>query len=327
MNSIIALPIAAALPVAAPAIAAEQPDDNAAMLARAEQIVETLRTKYVADGWTLFEPAAEDMLGFFRRRLEGKPERDNEFKQDVVEFLGAHGQSLDWVLFGDPNVMICRLAAATSKERGEPDQALIDLTDQYCAAAAEFDRLNKIANDFEDDRLGNNEPPENLRVRASDTALNIPQPDDASGRHRIHGFEFYDLGEVEKLRKSKWTDWERTGKTDYDDGGFTVTVRYKQPSPEARARADEIIQAYDQWLRAAERLPRAERVAQNARDNASMHATRLEKRIIATRAMTTEGMAAKARCAETMGFKPGLEDFSVSIAQDLLALMKASAAA
>jgi len=54
---------------------------------------------------------------------------------------------------------------------------------------------------------------------------------------------------------------------------------------------------------------------------------RLEERIIATRATTTEGMAAKARCAETMDFEPGLEDFSVSIAQDLLALMKASAAA
>jgi hypothetical protein len=54
---------------------------------------------------------------------------------------------------------------------------------------------------------------------------------------------------------------------------------------------------------------------------------RLEKRIIATRATTTEGMAAKARCAEIMDFEPGLESFSVSIAEDLLALTKVSAEA
>jgi len=54
--------ITAPLPTAAPAIAAERPYDHAGALARAEQIVETLRTKYVADGWALFEPAAEEMF-------------------------------------------------------------------------------------------------------------------------------------------------------------------------------------------------------------------------------------------------------------------------
>jgi hypothetical protein len=40
LSWIVALPIAAALPVAAPALAAEQPSDYAAMLTRAEQIVD-----------------------------------------------------------------------------------------------------------------------------------------------------------------------------------------------------------------------------------------------------------------------------------------------
>ena len=64
MNTIASLPITAASPVATPAIAVKHPyDDSPAALARAEQIVETLRTKYVADGWTLFEPAAEQIAG------------------------------------------------------------------------------------------------------------------------------------------------------------------------------------------------------------------------------------------------------------------------
>jgi hypothetical protein len=54
--------ITAALPTAAPA----HPRPNVRMtmraLWRAEQIVETLRTKYVADGWALFEPAVEEMF-------------------------------------------------------------------------------------------------------------------------------------------------------------------------------------------------------------------------------------------------------------------------
>jgi hypothetical protein len=173
MNTMVSLPIVAALPIAAPAMAAEHPDDHAATLARAEQIVETLRTNYVAEGWTLFEPAAEEMLGFFRRRLEGKPERDNEFKMDVVEFFAAHGQSLDWVLFGDPSVMICRLAAAKSEERGEPDHTLIELADGYLVAAAEETRLNGILDQMHGERGETGKNPRGYRTvkRAYDKAV------------------------------------------------------------------------------------------------------------------------------------------------------------
>jgi hypothetical protein len=72
--------------------------------------------------------------------MEGKPERDNEFKMDVVEFFEAHGQSLDWVICGDPSVMICRLAAAKSQERGEADAELLALVEEYIAAKQKFER-------------------------------------------------------------------------------------------------------------------------------------------------------------------------------------------
>jgi hypothetical protein len=37
--------------------------------------------------------------------------------EEMVQFLGRHNKCLDWVLFGDPTVIILRLAANTSSVR------------------------------------------------------------------------------------------------------------------------------------------------------------------------------------------------------------------
>jgi hypothetical protein len=118
--------IAAALPVAAPANSIPPSSDleiEKATLARIEQIVDLLRTCYVREGWKIDEAAADRALRYFRRHVEGPPfdneDQDTiEFHEGVVEFVGSHGQSLDWIFAGDPGGMICRLAAR-SKRAGQ----------------------------------------------------------------------------------------------------------------------------------------------------------------------------------------------------------------
>jgi hypothetical protein len=88
--------------------------DARAMLARAEQIIDLLRTRYVCENWKLDEEAAERMLQYFRHRAAGAPDDDQEF-QAVVAFSGTHGQSLDWIVMGNPGGMICGAAARSAQ--------------------------------------------------------------------------------------------------------------------------------------------------------------------------------------------------------------------
>ena len=88
-----------------------------AILARAEQVVDdVLRTRYVCQCWKLDEEAAARMLRYFRRKAAGAPDNDQEW-QAVVAFCGEHGQSLDWIVQGDPAGMICSAAARTTHSR------------------------------------------------------------------------------------------------------------------------------------------------------------------------------------------------------------------
>jgi hypothetical protein len=112
--------------VAAPSVAVATPVasqeassavvDYSAMLTRAEYCVECLRTRYVGDGWKIDEEAAKRTLQYFRSQAEGQPENDEEW-QAAVAFIGSHGQSLDWILRGEPGVMICRAAASSDRAR------------------------------------------------------------------------------------------------------------------------------------------------------------------------------------------------------------------
>jgi hypothetical protein len=231
--------VAAAVPVPTPSVAAPLPSDSpAAMLQRAEQLIDILRTKHVADGWKLYEPAAEQTLGFFRRRVAGEPEVDGEFHMDVVEFFGAHGQSLDWVMFGDPSVMICGLAAAQADARGEADQELIELADQYVDVGQKWSDLNRLVDQM-DFGVKAKPMPEVLRWREADAALGLPDIEKFDSRDLAWDCEAF----VGKLRPEKWISCTRTG----GDDDFTMHVRTMAPSVETRARADEIIAAFDKW--------------------------------------------------------------------------------
>ena len=72
MNSIVALPIVAAAPVAPPALANSQPLQNeyadaAAMLVRAEKAIDSFRTRFISEDFMMDNDEAERVLRYFRR--------------------------------------------------------------------------------------------------------------------------------------------------------------------------------------------------------------------------------------------------------------------
>jgi hypothetical protein len=120
------LSVAAAAGVAAlPAGAIEA---GAAALGRAEFMIERLRTRYVCEGWHgrgLDEDAAARALAYFRNWSAGGPEDADEW-MFVVKFLDDHGQSIDWIMRGDPGGMICEGASRSSRASvGDPIFAVI----------------------------------------------------------------------------------------------------------------------------------------------------------------------------------------------------------
>jgi hypothetical protein len=99
---------------------APTPLDHHAILARAEQMIKLLRTRYICDGWHGKGPdeaAAERTLRHFRALASGAPDDDQE-KEAAIRFFLEHGQSLDWIFVGDLSGMICRQAAFSARADG-----------------------------------------------------------------------------------------------------------------------------------------------------------------------------------------------------------------
>jgi hypothetical protein len=123
MNSLVALPIAAAVPVASPTLANSLPSqdagicDYAAMFSRAEKAIETFRTRVISDDFTLDNEAAERVLRYFKSAAEGGPDDEDEWSA-VIDFFGHHaGHVLGWILHGGVEGMICNSAALAVLER------------------------------------------------------------------------------------------------------------------------------------------------------------------------------------------------------------------
>jgi hypothetical protein len=115
MNSIVsAAALASATAVASPSDIELQAhrSENAAALARVEQIVDVLRTRYIREGWTMDEAAAELALGHFRKPVVAGPGKDDDYGWwQARDFLVEHGQSIDWVITGRLTSLISHLAA------------------------------------------------------------------------------------------------------------------------------------------------------------------------------------------------------------------------
>jgi hypothetical protein len=111
VSSAAALP---ALAVPAAAIAATTPADfdKAAIIRRAEELVEIFSTRYIREGWhENFDKArAAEFLENVRRF--DMAAQDTEHEAKIFDWAIDHGVSLDWLIFGDPSSMICSLAGA-----------------------------------------------------------------------------------------------------------------------------------------------------------------------------------------------------------------------
>jgi hypothetical protein len=123
------------------------------------------------------------------------------------------------------------------------------------------------------------------------------------------------------LMPSVTVRWIGSGESSDENEKFVISIQYVTPSAEARARADEIIAAFDEWRAAKDTRPRGYKTAKRRYEKAERIESRLERNIHSISATTVEGMIAKARCAELYYFEGGIHgDFSESIAHDLLAL-------
>ena len=154
LAGIAALPIAALPAIAAAATLSTLPSDVepdgidwAAVLGRAEHVVESLRTRHVCVGWQLDEVAAGRALEYIRSRAAGSMDESGE--PQIIEFFGEHGQSLDWVIDGDPTGLVCR-GAARSNRAALADAVLLDLVERYHVADAEYVRAFDVVARMED---------------------------------------------------------------------------------------------------------------------------------------------------------------------------------
>ena len=89
--------------------------------------------------------------------------------------------------------------------------------------------------------------------------------------------------------------------------------------PQAPARADEIVQAFDRWYPSYNKVPRGLRAAERRMHVALNKQDKLGRKIAATRASTIAGMKAKARC---VAMEPDDDHLgiAVSIMRDVTAL-------
>jgi hypothetical protein len=115
-----ALPVLAVPAFAVPAVTPSA-DDKAAMVRRAEEVVDLLSTRYIREGW--HDSFDKDRAAKFLqdiRRLDIKAE-DVDLEQEILAWMREHGQSFDWILVGDKGGMICCLASYAPPPSTEVD--------------------------------------------------------------------------------------------------------------------------------------------------------------------------------------------------------------
>ena len=154
-------------------------EDHAAVVARAEQVVELLRTCYLTDeGWQLDEQRAAAFLANIRRL---DPE-DGDALQPIVKWVSDHGQSLDWIFDGDPVTMICRGAARAA------DSTLVELARQfeqlqpkYLEALHHSDEEGEKAWDLAWQRVGGGDFKDRTREQGDAFFAGLPQAEIDTG--------------------------------------------------------------------------------------------------------------------------------------------------
>jgi hypothetical protein len=122
-RSIVASAALPALAVPAAAIAATTPTDfdKAAMIRRAEELVELFSTRYIREGWHENFDKARAAEFLENVRSFNMAAQDTEHEAKIFAWTQDHGVSLDWLLEGDHKVLITYRACRAAAFLNEPD--------------------------------------------------------------------------------------------------------------------------------------------------------------------------------------------------------------
>jgi hypothetical protein len=209
-----------------------------------------------------------------------------------------------------------------------PDAHLLDLLQQYEDASKEVSLRCKEFSLLDDKEIAARKAaedarPEVLRIRDEDRMF-LPEP--YSNAWKVG--KFYDAVDVEQLRKEKWSRVKNVTIEPTDLGAVVDFVKrheflYEEYTPalEARARADEIIQAHDHWY-VSYKKPRGLRAADRRLNAAHNKQDKIRRKIATTKASTIAGLKAKAYCVKEF-LDEGAEDhlgIAASIMRDLSAM-------
>jgi hypothetical protein len=197
--------------------------------------------------------------------------------------------------------------APSAMPLSNPDSKLLALADEYVIAEQRYSDLAIVV-----DRMNERtDPPEVLRIRPSDLELGrSPSFDKSDGFWQRP----CDLDQWRRL-----DEWEiECTKTE----DRMEMVQWRVPaSDELKARAAEIVTAFDAWC---EKRPRGYKKAGRELARAEKAYLLLEAEVANTRALTIDGMRAKIRCArawerEEIGSISGgcAEAMALSIFRDL----------
>ena len=187
-------------------------------------------------------------------------------------------------------------ALPTTAPATSADAELVALVEQFIVADRKYREAAAVVDRMDDERRSRrcqSPLPEVLRWRQSDFDLGLPPllKGLAYGPNWEHSLN------IDALRKEKWISGVTTIFKPVEN---ELVVHWTTPTEAARARADEIIRAYDEWHKGeAVPTPRGYKKAEKARDKADDAATKLEDKVLHTRAMTIDGMLAKIRCAQS----------------------------
>jgi hypothetical protein len=124
-----------------------------------------------------------------------------------------------------------------------PDAALLQLFDEYMSTVTEHRRVYGLYERRRAKQQAKHPRPEAMFIQPGDVELGLPQlPEGAwSGSYEIR---------IRELSEAEWPvieEFEPPAGWEFRYACSGQTIRYEAPSTAARARADEIIEAYDGW--------------------------------------------------------------------------------